>query len=96
MWYSTAYEAIEKGKCLEARYETYTRILEVHRVGISPKGERILSGWQVRGPENERVGWKLLNVDDLISLSLTDITSLAPRPDYRRGAKNFVGIVCQL
>jgi hypothetical protein len=96
MWYSTAYEAIEKGKCLEAKYERYTRIVEVHRVGISPVGKRILSGWQIQGPENERVGWKLLCLDEPISVTLTDIPSLAPRPDYRRGAKNFVGIICEL
>ena len=88
--------ALENGKCLEVRYETHTRIVEVHRVGISPQGAHILSGWQVRGPANERPGWKLLNLDDAIELSVTDIVSRAPRPDYRRGAKQFIGIICQL
>ena len=37
-------------------------------------------------------GWKLLNLDEPLSLKLTDIPSQAPRPDYRRGAKHFVGI----
>jgi hypothetical protein len=55
-----------------------------------------MSGWQIRGPGNERVGWKLLSLDLPISMKPTDIPSLAPRPDYRRGAKHFVGIVCQL
>lgn len=95
-WCAVACAALESGKCLEVQYETFTRIVEVHRVGISPRGGHILSGWQIRGPANERCGWKLLNLDDAISLNLTEIASHAPRPDYRRGAKHFLGIICQL
>ena len=91
-----ACEAIDQGKCLELVYETFSRIIEVHRVGISPAGAHIVSGWQIRGPRQERVGWKLLNLDEPLSLKLTDIPSQAPRPDYRRGAKHFVGILSQL
>ncbi len=96
MWYSPACDAIEQGKCLEIRYESCCRVLEVHRVGVSPTGEHIVSGWQVRGPENERVGWKLLRLEDALDLKLTDIPSRAPRPDYRPGARQFIGIICQL
>ena len=95
-WCSLACAALESGKCLEVQYETFTRIVEVHRVGISPQGGHILSGWQIRGPAGERQGWKLLNLDDATSLALTDIASRAPRPDYRRGARQFIGIICQL
>ncbi len=91
-----ACDAIDQGKCLELVYENFSRIIEVHRVGISPAGAHIVSGWQIRGPRNERVGWKLLNLDEPLSLHLTDIPSQAPRPDYRRGAKQFVGILSQL
>ena len=94
--YLIACDAIDQGKCLEMVYENCTRIIEVHRVGINPAGTHIVSGWQIRGPDNERVGWKLLNLDEPLSLSLTDIPSQAPRPDYRRGAKHFVGILSQL
>lgn len=95
-WCSLACAALESSKCLEVQYETFSRIVEVHRVGISPEGGHILSGWQIRGPANERPGWKLLNLDDAISLTVTEIASRAPRPDYRRGAKQFIGIICQL
>jgi hypothetical protein len=91
-----ACDAIDQGKCLELVYETFSRIIEVHRVGISPAGAHIVSGWQIRGPRFERVGWKLLNLDEPLGLKLTDIPSQAPRPDYRRGAKQFVGILSQL
>jgi hypothetical protein len=95
-WCSLACVALESGKCLEVQYEMFARIVEVHRVGISPQGAHILSGWQVRGPANERPGWKLLNLDEAVGLTLTDIPSRAPRSDYRRGAKQFIGVICQL
>ena len=95
-WCSLACVALESGKCLEVQYEMFARIVEVHRVGISPQGAHILSGWQIRGPADERAGWKLLNLDEAVGLALTDTPSRAPRPDYRRGAKHFIGIICQL
>jgi len=93
---SMACQAIETGRCLEIRYGDCTRILEVHRVGINLRGEHILSGWQISGPACERVGWKLIDLKEPIDLTLTNIASQAPRPDYRRGAKQFIGIMCQL
>ncbi len=95
-WVALACEAIECGKCLEIGYPECTRIVEVHRVGIGRSGGHILSGWQVRGPAHERAGWKLLNLDEAEHLELTTIISRAPRPDYRRGAKQFIGVICQL
>jgi hypothetical protein len=91
-----ACDAIESAKCLEIGYRDYARIVEVHRVGVGRCGEHILSGWQIRGPAQERAGWKLLNLDEAESVILTEIASRAPRPDYRRGAKQFIGIICQL
>jgi hypothetical protein len=88
--------ALESGKCLKITYRDFVRVIEVHRVGISPKGCHILSGWRILGPVCERVGWKIINLDEPIQLTLTAIPSQAPRPDYRPGAKLFIGIICQL
>jgi hypothetical protein len=95
-WCGTACVALESSRCLEIRYENCTRVVEVHRVGISPHGAHILAGWQLSGLAGERPGWKLLNLDEALELNLTDTPSRAPRPDYRRGAKQFIGIICQL
>lgn len=95
-WISIACEAIESAKCAELMYQNCTRIVEVHRIGIGRCGEHLLSGWQIRGPIQERVGWKLLNLAETDGVVLTEIASRAPRPDYRRGAKQFIGIICQL
>jgi hypothetical protein len=91
-----ACEALGTRKCLEISFNNGVRIVEVHRVGINAKGDHILSGWQIRGPACERVGWKLINLEEPLDLALTDISSRAPRPDYRRGAKQFIGIICQV
>ena len=95
-WIAIACEAIETAKCIEIGYGNYSRLVEVHRVGIGRCGEHILSGWQIRGPAHERAGWKLLNLGEPESVTLTAIASQAPRPDYRRGAKQFIGIISQL
>jgi hypothetical protein len=94
--YEVACRALKSGKCLEIQYEAFRRIIEVHRVGISAKGEYILSGWQILGPAPERVGWKLVNLDEPLLVRVTDIPSQAPRPDYRRGIKRFTECFCQL
>jgi hypothetical protein len=91
-----ACEALDTGKCLQISLKDSVRIFEVHRVGINAQGDHILSGWQIRGPTYERVGWKLINLEGTLDLALTGISSLAPRPDYRRGAKQFIRIICQL
>ena len=93
---TTACDAIETARCLEIGYRDCTRIVEVHRVGIGRGGEHIISGWQIRGPAQERAGWKLLNLDEAESVMMTEVPSRAPRPDYRRGARQFIGIICQL
>jgi len=41
-------------------------------------------------------GWKLLRVDEIISLSLLPEPVPAPRPDYRRGDKDIWLTFCQL
>ncbi len=95
-WHTTACEALDQRRCLEVDHGQFSRTVEVHRVGIGPRGEHLISGWQVCGPEGERVGWKLINIADCIRLTLSDIASRGPRPDYRRGTKQFVGVIAQL
>jgi hypothetical protein len=73
-----------------------TRVIEVHRVGIGVDGSPLLSGWQIQGLATDRVGWKVVNLGEPADLVLTDIPSYAPRPDYRPGAKHFIGIIAQV
>jgi hypothetical protein len=94
----TAREALEKGLCLTLHYNGYTRLVEVHTVGTNALDHHIVSVWQVSGgsESNERVGWKLLVLDEATGAALTDIKSQAPRHGYKRGAKQFTRILCQI
>lgn len=94
----TACDALNKGVCLEVRYDGYTRIVEVHAVGISTAGNHVMRVWQVRGGSvsNEPVGWKLLRLDETTGVALTAEKSAAPRAGYKPGDKGMVQIICQL
>jgi hypothetical protein len=98
MWKSVACEALRKGKCLELRYDGFSRIVEVHAVGTSKEGNNLMRVWQVRGGSvsNERSGWKLLRLDEAFGASVTDEKSEAPRHGYKRGDEAMRFIDCQV
>lgn len=95
-WFVLPCAAIETRRCVAIACGETTRIIEVHRVGVGIDGCPLLSGWQIQGLATERVGWKVIKLDKSSDLSLTEIPSHAPRPDYRPGAKHFIGIVAQV
>ena len=93
-----ACEALRKGVCLELRYNGYSRVVEVHAVGISTAGNPVMRAWQIRGgsASNESVGWKLRRLDEAAGAGLTNEKSEAPRAGYKPGDKAMQQIVCQL
>ena len=95
----TPCDAIAANKRLELRYDGYSRIVEVHAVGLTREGNWLMRVWQVRGGSvhNEPVGWKCMRLDEAGIGFLTEEESLAPRPGYRRGDKAMTGgIKCQV
>jgi len=82
----TACNAIKKGVCLTVQYDHFTRLVEVHTVGVNDLGHPIASVYQLSGGSrsNESTGWKLLLLGDATGGILTIIKSRAPRPGYRR------------
>lgn len=86
-----AQEAIRHGKCLELRYDGFTRVVEVHCVGVKNKGGEAMRVWQVRGGSvsDERSGFKLLNLDETFSAHMIDEKSQAPRFGYKRRDSAF-------
>lgn len=94
----TACAALRERRLLEVRYDGFLRAVEVHAVGYTQDGNAVMRVWQVRGGSvsNERIGWKLLRLDEAISFGVTDEISQAPRADYRRHDSVMQRIVCQL
>jgi hypothetical protein len=93
-----ACEAMKNRRCLELRYDGFTRVVEVHAVGETTAGHLAMSAWQVRGgsSSNEDRGWKTFLLDEISSAVEIDETSEAPRPDYVHGSRQFRRIICQL
>ena len=98
MWAQQACDALRQGKVLELRYDGYTRSVEVHAVGTSTAGHDVMRCFQIRGGSvsGERVGWKLMRLDEANGAHITDERSQAPRTGYRHGDRDMVRITCQL
>ncbi|MEZ5681624.1 MAG: hypothetical protein R3E14_10055 [Erythrobacter sp.] len=86
------------GVCLSLTYNEYSRIVEVHAVGVSAAGNRLMRVFQVSGgsASGETVGWKLMRLDATSNLVVTDQVSKAPRPLYKRGDRAMKRIDWQI
>jgi hypothetical protein len=95
---SIACDALQRGQCLELRYDGYSRTVEVHAVGNTQAGNDIMRVWQVRGGSSsgERTGWKIMRLDETFSAHIVDEKSEAPRRGYVRGDTAMQHIYCQV
>lgn len=93
-----ACQALRTGKVLELSYDGFNRSVEVHAVGMSRAGIPIMCCWQTRGgsTSDERVGWKLMKLDEVQSAVISDEPSQAPRAGYRPGDSRMSRIFCEL
>jgi hypothetical protein len=99
MYSATPCEALAAKKRLELRYDGFSRVVEVHAVGLSKERHWLMRVWQVRGGSvhNEPVGWKMMRLDEGYSAHIFDEESMAPRPGYKRGDRAMEsGIKCQV
>ncbi len=98
MYSTTACEALRRQCCLEIRYDGFTRVVEVHAVGVSSAGHDVMRVWQVRGGSvsNEPVGWKLLRLDEALGVGILGERSSAPRAGFKRGDKAMQRIHCEV
>lgn len=98
MWGDQAISALRANKLLTLHYHGFARDVEVHAVGYSAEGVLMMRVWQVGGGSvsNERVGWKLMRLNDAVGASISEIDSLAPRPGYKRGDKALSSILAEL
>lgn len=93
-----ALEALAGKMCLALTYLDCHRVVEVHTVGITTAGRPAMSVWQVDGESNTPPipDWRLMCFDECFDVRLSDVPSTAPRPDYKKGAKQFRRIDAEL
>jgi hypothetical protein len=84
-------QAIREKKCLELRYNGFSRVVEVHAVGVKNKGGEAMRVWQIRGGSvsGESTGFKLFDLDESFSTHIIDEQSHAPRAGYKRRDSAF-------
>lgn len=90
--------AITERKVVVLRYNGFTRTVEPHCVGDSASGNLLLRCWQTGGgsASNEPFGWKLLDVSEIHSASVTEASFSSARPGYKRGDTAIRRIYAQL
>jgi hypothetical protein len=95
---TVAYAALQAGLRLELCYDGYSRVVEVHTIGILKDGNKAMSVYQVRGGSNsgEPEGWKVFLFDRTLTARQIDEESEAPRTGYVRNASQFRVVLCQV
>lgn len=98
MSHHVALEAMKLGVCLELQYDGYSRLVEVHAVGLSPKDNICMRVFQVGGgsASNEPIGWKMMTIDKAFTIHLSEVPSAAPRDGYRPGDRGMLEIYGEL
>ncbi|MEP0192034.1 MAG: hypothetical protein ABJP70_00200 [Erythrobacter sp.] len=91
-------QALNSNVRLELRYDGFTRVVEVHAVGISKAGNPCMRVFQVRGGSvsNEPVGWKMMTLDKAFTMHLTEEVSQAPRQGYAANDRGMSVVHAQL
>lgn len=93
----TICRAIQEQMVLDPRYHGYSRLVERHAYGRDKNRDEILRCYQVSGgsESGERMGWKLLKIEEMFSLSATS-REFGARAEYRRNDKAMEYIFCQI
>lgn len=99
-----AIQAMQRGKRLKLVYhptninEDEHRTVEVHAVGVSPKGSPCMRVFQTGGSSvySEKTGWKMLSFKDVDDVQITDEESLAPRPGYNPGDRGMSSVTAEV
>jgi len=93
-----ACDALKQGRCLELRYDGFSRVVEVHAVGFTKENNAIMRVWQVRGGSvsGERMGWKLMRLDEIWSATILAEKSDAPRRGYNPVDPALERVTCKI
>ena len=91
-------DAINNRSILKFHYDGQNRVVEPHAHGISTADNEVLRCYQVGGGSNsgEVPGWKMMTVNKISSLIVTENNFTGPRPGYRKGDRGMIRIYCEL
>lgn len=93
-----AIQALQGEVCLMLTYDRLLRLVEVHTIGPTKTGRPAMSTFQVDGQSKTPPipHWGLFCFDECFDVALSNLPSAAPRPDYKKGAKQFSRIDFEL
>ena len=91
-------EAIQNKSVLNLFYDGHMRVVEPHAHGMSDAGKNVLRCFQIDGGSNSGkvLGWKLMKVNEIELLSITDRQFSKPRNGYSKGDQVMDLILCEL
>jgi len=94
----TICEAIQNMHLLSFNYKNHKRVVEPHTHGISTTGNECMRCYQISGDSSSGKvpGWKMMTIDKITDLSLSQVKFSEPRPKYKKGDKHMTTIFCEL
>ncbi len=83
---------------LKFTYHGHPRVVEPHAYGVNRRGNEVLCCYQTGG--TSRSGkvpdWRLMRVDQIVSLTVTEEHFVGERIGYVKGDKRMSTIFCEL
>ncbi len=94
----TIVTAIKEKRLLSFTYDGYARVVEPHCYGITTAGNEAIRCYQVRGGSSSGKvpDWRMMTIDSIRGLTLTQETFSLPRTGYKRGDRGMSTIFCEL
>jgi len=91
-------DAIRNKNFLEFYYDGHFRKVEPHTLGVSKKGNDLLSAYQTSGgsKEGKVPDWKQFNLNKIERLNVLPETFSNPRSGYVRDDSRMTKIYCEL
>ena len=93
-----AIHSIEAKKALRIVYHGEERLVEVHAIGLSTKGNPCVRVYQVVGGSvfSDTSGWKMLKISDIEQFEETNDEALTPRPGFNPGDRGMRTIISEV
>lgn len=91
-------DAINNRYVLKFTYDGHPRIVEPHAYGLSQPLNEVIRCYQTGGTSRsgKAPAWRLIRVDRIKFLIVTEEHFVGKRPGYKRGDKGMSTIFCEL